>query len=107
MSVANSSNEIPVIDIAPFLGADSAGKARVVAQVKDACEGIGFFSIVGHGVPDGPIEQIRELSNDFFDLPLEEKQKVKRSARPGSAGYSRMGDGALAKSLGSATPPDY
>ena len=101
-----STNEVPVIDIAPFLsGRDRAG---VVAQIKKASEGIGFFSIVGHGVPEELIEKMREVSNAFFDLPLPEKEKVKRDTRAGSPpGYSMLGDVALAKSLGAATPPDY
>ena len=42
--------QVPVIDIAPFLGGDRDGKARVAAEVKQACEDIGFLVITGHGV---------------------------------------------------------
>ena len=42
--------QVPVIDIAPFLGGDRDGKVRVAAEVKQACEDIGFFVITGHGV---------------------------------------------------------
>lgn len=101
-------DDIPVVNIAPFLAGERSGKPQVVAQVKSACEGIGFFSIVGHAVPDDLIDKIRSVSNAFFDLPLEEKEKVKRISRPGSPpGYSVPGEVAHAKSLGTESPPDY
>src|SRR5262249_37181010 len=96
---------VPVIDIAPFL-AESAGRAAVVDEVREACEQIGFFSILGHGVAAGLIDSIRSVSNHFFDLPLEQKLKVQRAAGPGSRGYAVLGDIAHARSLGRSSPPD-
>jgi isopenicillin N synthase-like dioxygenase len=104
-SSINAANSVPVIDIAPFLsGAD--GKSNVVAQVQRACEEIGFFSIIGHGVSSNAIGSVRANCNQFFDFPLEEKLKVKRAAGAATPGYSFMGDISLARSLGRTTPPD-
>lgn len=102
-----ASEEIPVIDIAPFLSGSAGGKETVAAHVKRACEDIGFFSIVGHGVPDAQIENMRAVSNRFFDLPLEEKLKVRRAPGAGSPGYGVLGEIGLGRSLGAKTPPDY
>lgn len=98
---------VPVIDIAPFLAGDPNDRADVVARVRRACEEIGFFTIVGHGVPVGRIAAVRGASNCFFDLSLEEKLEVKRAPGAGSRGYAVMGDIAHARSLGESTPPDY
>ncbi len=101
-------NGVPTIDISPFLKGTPAGRDLVVSQVKSACENIGFFSIVGHGVSEGLINSIRQISNEFFARPLEEKNLVKRAADVGSPpGYSSMGDVALAKTLGAAGVADY
>jgi isopenicillin N synthase-like dioxygenase len=68
---------IPVIDIGPFVTdnpADNpAGRAKVVREVKAACEGLGFLVVTGHGVPDRVIDDLYAQANQFFDLPLEEK----------------------------------
>ena len=101
------SNEIPAIDIGPFLRRDPGGREKVVSQVRHACEEIGFFTIIGHGVSDRLIENIRDVSNRFFDLPLEEKLKVQCGSEPASPGYTAMGEKVLARSLGKSSPPDY
>ncbi|HXP31183.1 MAG TPA: 2-oxoglutarate and iron-dependent oxygenase domain-containing protein [Stellaceae bacterium] len=103
----DKSNQIPVIDIAPFQAGRADGKAAVAAQVKRACEEIGFFTIVGHGVAPALIEETRNVSNRFFDLPLEQKLKIKRAPGAASRGYAVTGDLALAYSRGDKSPPDY
>jgi isopenicillin N synthase-like dioxygenase len=102
----NTANAVPVIDIAPFLSGPAEGRERVVTQVQRACEEIGFFSIVGHGIGDQLVAAVRSASNRFFELPLEEKLKVKRAPGPGARGYAVLGDLAHARSLGKITPPD-
>lgn len=37
----------------------------------------------GHGIPDSLAEEIRSISRQFFDLPFEEKLKIKLSAATG------------------------
>jgi isopenicillin N synthase-like dioxygenase len=72
-------SDVPLIDIVAFLSGQPEGRERVVTQVQRACEEIGFFSIVGHGVGDQLMADIRSTSNRFFDLPLEQKLMVKRA----------------------------
>lgn len=93
--------------MAPFLAGTPDGRAKVVAQVRQACEEIGFFTIVGHGIPPALIAEARDAANRFFDLPLAEKLRIKRAGGAASRGYAVMGDLALAYSLGAASPPDY
>jgi len=103
-----ASKSVPTINLAPFLAGDCAGRARVVAEVRRACEEIGFFFVSGHRVPDSLIESIRDVSNAFFELPLE--QKLKSRCDPGivgASGFEMMGKAALARSLGKESPPDY
>ncbi|KAL4321263.1 protein SRG1-like [Arachis ipaensis] len=40
-----------------------------------ACKNWGFFQVVNHGVDLNLMESIEKMSNEFFMLPLEEKQK--------------------------------
>src|SRR5687767_7714158 len=69
-------DRIPVIDIAPFLSGTPEGRAGVPAAIRKAAEEIGFFAIVGHGVPRTTMDALYETAHAFFDLPLEEKQRV-------------------------------
>jgi len=47
---------MPVIDIAPAT-ASASGRKEAARAIDDACRDIGFFSIVGHGVPDALIRE--------------------------------------------------
>ena len=107
-SASPSLSSVPIIDIAPFLAGSPEGCAKVVAQVRQACEEVGFFLVSGHGVPEPLIEGIRSVSNEFFDLPLDEKLKSRCDpAIVGASGFEVMGKAALARSLGKESPPDY
>ena len=91
---------VPVIDIAPFMQGSSVGKQAVAAEVGRACTDIGFFSIVGHGVPEALVARMYDVSRRFFDLPFSEKLAVKRLRPEQSRGYIGFGDENLAYSLG-------
>lgn len=97
--------EIPTIDLAPFFrgGAD---KRRVARQIDEACTEIGFFTIVGHGVPQDQLGRVRQAAVEFFDLPIADKMKVQRPPEKISRGYNWLGDRSVAYSLGVAAPPD-
>jgi len=96
---------IPLIDLAPFREGSAAGKRRVAAQVGRVCEEIGFFTIVGHGVPEELIGRTYEVSKTFFLLPLAEKMKVRRVLAQ-SYGYVALEDESLSGSRDEEAPPD-
>lgn len=90
---------IPVIDIGPFVTDNPADKARVVREVKAACEGLGFLVVTGHGVPDRVIDDLYARANQFFDLPLEEKNLIRKPAGTAYKGYGAMGVKTVGKHL--------
>ena len=101
---------VPVIDIAPF---DPRGEpARplerdaVVRAVDAACTDIGFFTIVGHGVPGALADRMLATSRAFFDLPAGEKQRVARPRPEQSRGYLALGAENLSYSRGDASSTD-
>jgi len=97
--------DIAVIDIKPFLDGTAEGKATVAAAVDEACRSLGFLIIKGHGVDPELIEAMRTVSKAYFDLPVEEKMKLKMPSDR-YRGYTPMGAEGLAASLDEATPPD-
>src|SRR5690349_6830371 len=81
--------QVPVIDFAPFLAGTPAGKRAVAAQIRDACEGTGFFYLAGHGVPQAAIDAVFAASRRFFALPLDERMKVRLQVGP-NRGYQPL-----------------
>ena len=101
-----SADDVPVIDLSPFLAGGPEGKKRVAAEVGRACETIGFVNILGHGVPEQLIERVRDLAYEFFALPVEEKLKIGRPAPEITRGYDTLANQSLSASLGNPSPPD-
>ncbi len=97
-------DQVPIIDIAPFLAGPPDRKRQVAAEVGRACEEIGFLIVRGHGVPRDLVEEMYDVSKRFFDLPVEEKMKAR--GRDRSRGYGPVGDEALSYGLGKAAPAD-
>lgn len=64
-------DEIPVIDL-------STDHKQLVLDVGHACQKWGFFQVINHGVPSELKARIEKAAKEFFDQPIEEKQKVKR-----------------------------
>jgi isopenicillin N synthase-like dioxygenase len=95
---------VPVVDLAPFLAGSPEGKRAVAQAVGRACEDIGFLTIVGHGLGPDLIQHASEAARRFFDLPVEEKLKLK--LLPSGVGYSPVAGENLAASLGQAAPAD-
>lgn len=69
---------VPVIDVAPLV-TGSGDRAAVARQLDDACRAAGFFSVVGHGVPDELRSRLQRRGRAFFALPEEEKAEVAMS----------------------------
>ncbi len=97
---------VPIIDVAPFLHGSAADKRAVAGRIGRACEDIGFFTIVGHGVPPDLYETLRAQALAFFRRPAAERAAVAQPASKVSRGYSGHATRALAYSLGTQTPPD-
>lgn len=97
---------VPVIDIAPFLAGSPQGMKEVAEQLGRACEEIGFFQIVGHGVDEAFIERVYDVSKRFFDLPDEVKATAAQPAPDQVRGWSAVGKEGLSYSLDAEAPGD-
>ena len=100
------SHVIPVIDLAPALNGGAQARREVAAEIDRTCREIGFFTIRGHGVDPALIDELRARSYEFFDLPLEQKQRMAPADRQTPRGYRALGFEALSAGNDQATPPD-
>jgi isopenicillin N synthase-like dioxygenase len=97
---------IPVIDLAPYFDGTNAERHAVAEQIDRACREIGFFLITGHVVAADTIAQTYAMASGFFDLPVDEKLKIRQPAPNISRGYTPFKGETLAASLGTAAPAD-
>lgn len=97
--MATDFSSIPLIDISPLLAkaddpkmAEDPGVLEVVRQLDKACTEAGFFYVTGHGIPDTLLKEVRDVTRRFFELPYEEKAKIKMTPAAGFRGYQRIGE---------------
>lgn len=69
-----SFDKIPVVDIAALL--DGSDKTSVAKEMRWALSNAGFMYIKNHGVATQQVDAAFHAARRFFDLPLEEKEKL-------------------------------
>ena len=76
MDHPDSDEQIPTLDIAPYLNREPGGREKGAAQLREISKTIGFFYLKGHGIPQNVIDGVFEQSRRFHALPLETKKKI-------------------------------
>lgn len=76
--------DIPIIDM-------SQERSRVSMQIVKACETLGFFKVVNHGVDQTTISRMEQESINFFVKPVHEKTSVKPANQPFRYGFRDIG----------------
>ncbi|OWM64103.1 S-norcoclaurine synthase 1-like [Punica granatum] len=65
--------QIPIIDLSKLSG-NQAEDQHELEKLHLACKEWGFFQLLNHGIPDEAILQMKNDTERFFKLPLEEKK---------------------------------
>ncbi|KAI3760171.1 hypothetical protein L1987_50562 [Smallanthus sonchifolius] len=60
---------IPLIDL-------SQSQSQTVQEILDACQEFGFFQVINHGVSEDLIDDTMKVVKEFFNMPIEEKEKL-------------------------------
>lgn len=82
---------LPVLDIADYLSDPAGDKAsRFVRQLRDTCHGPGFFYLVGHGVDKARDNNVLDIANRFFELPIGEREDLAIGKSPHFRGYTLL-----------------
>lgn len=97
---------IPVVDIAKFRGGGTFEQKKIAEEVAHAVETIGFFSIIGHGIPQSVIDRVREGAWTFFNQPLAAKQACLHPSRNLNRGYTPFAEEHNAASAGGSAAAD-
>ena len=78
MDHPDSVEDIPIIDLGPYLAGERGAPERVAAELARVTQTVGFFYLRNHGVPQELTEAMFVEARRFFALPLEEKRKIPR-----------------------------
>ncbi|KAK7309930.1 hypothetical protein RJT34_07064 [Clitoria ternatea] len=72
LSHIHSLPQVPVIDLHKLLSQD----VTELHNLDRACKEWGFFQLINHGVNPSLVESVKTGVQQFFNLPMEEKQKL-------------------------------
>jgi isopenicillin N synthase-like dioxygenase len=81
--------EIPVIDFGPCFSGDEGALGSLACELAHACDEIGFFYALNHGIPAELIGRAFTAARHFFALPLEQKMALRLDQ--GHLGYLPIG----------------
>ena len=93
---------IPVIDVTSVRTRAIDGERAVVREIGDACRGIGFFYITGHGIAPEALARVFLLSRQFFSAPASLKNQARFSGPAANRGFISFGG----ETLDPGKPPD-
>ncbi|MGX9419354.1 isopenicillin N synthase family dioxygenase [Vibrio sp. WJH972] len=94
--------QLPIIDISPLNSDHKEDWAPVIAQIDKACRELGFFYVIGHGIPNTQFEHMKATASDFFSLPIAEKKKISIENSENHRGWGALN----AEQLDSSGPQD-
>jgi isopenicillin N synthase-like dioxygenase len=84
-------NKIPSVNLADFLSSDKSKKQQFIDKIGHAYENIGFVALKGHFLDDKLVENLYTEIKNFFDLPVEKKEKYEIPGIGGQRGYVSFG----------------
>jgi isopenicillin N synthase-like dioxygenase len=79
--------EIPILDMAPFLAGEDGALEILAAELRHAQENVGFYFIINHGVPQKLLSRTNNNLIRFFDMSDETKRSFPNYVPPLSTIY--------------------
>ncbi|CAN8256934.1 unnamed protein product [Cochlearia groenlandica] len=72
---SDSENHVPTtIDVSKLRG-NNVERQEAIQELSVACQRLGFFQIVNHGINQNVLDDSLMVANGFFELPMKEKKK--------------------------------
>jgi isopenicillin N synthase-like dioxygenase len=76
MDYPDSTEEVPTLDLGPYLSNEPGGREKVAAHLREISTAIGFFYLTNHGIPLEVFDRTFAESRRFHSLPAVEKGKL-------------------------------
>jgi isopenicillin N synthase-like dioxygenase len=84
-------NKIPSVNLEDFLSKDPNKKQKFINEIGHAYETIGFVALKGHFLDDSLVNNLYSEIKNFFELPVETKEKYEIPGIGGQRGYVSFG----------------
>ena len=84
-------NKIPSVNLEDFLSNDPNKKQKFINEIGHAYETIGFVALKGHFLDDTLVNNLYNEIKNFFELPIETKEKYEIPGIGGQRGYVSFG----------------
>ena len=84
-------DRIPSVDLSDFMSEDPKRKQKFINDIGKAYEDIGFVALKGHFLDDELVDKLYAEVKNFFNLPLETKQRYEIPGIGGQRGYVSFG----------------
>ena len=84
-------NKIPSVNLEDFLSNDPNKKQKFINEIGHAYETIGFVALKGHFLDDTLVNNLYSEIKNFFELPMETKEKYEIPGIGGQRGYVSFG----------------
>jgi len=87
----------------PIISIDESNREKIdiSKDIGKSCEKYGFFIVKDHNLDISTFENVRNLSREFFNLPIENKMKYHQVGGAGQRGYTPFG---IEKAVNSSSP---
>lgn len=82
-------DRLPVLDLERWTS--GTDPSAFLADLRAATHDVGFFYLVGHGVPQELIDDVLAVAREFFALPEADKLSIENLNSPHFRGYTRVG----------------
>jgi isopenicillin N synthase-like dioxygenase len=82
---------IPVLDLSTARLPYGPFSPEFIEELRNATHKVGFFQLTGYGASPGQAEELLQLIERFFRLPVAERMKLDNRRSPHFRGYTRMG----------------
>jgi isopenicillin N synthase-like dioxygenase len=84
-------DQIPIIDLEPWLSGDGRLRRELCARVGQVCHETGFFYIVNHGISARQSADYLAMMKTFFALPLEIRRAIDKHHSAQFRGWEQLG----------------
>lgn len=82
---------IPLVDLSHYVSGSEDQRRQFIQDLGNAFHEIGFVGVINHGIPKQLVDTFYQLSNTFFQQPLEAKLKYEVPGGAGQRGYTSFG----------------
>ncbi|CAA0831506.1 Leucoanthocyanidin dioxygenase [Striga hermonthica] len=80
--------QVPTVDLAGIDSEDDEARRKCHEELKRAAAEWGVMHLVNHGVPEELTGRVKNAGQEFFDLPVEEKERYANDQASGNVqGY--------------------